>query len=79
MQFKVRGNYLGTETFKSRKSGEQYRVVKVIVDDEKYQCFADMDINLVPFERLEEVFVMFELSPYQNTFNLQILSIDKVK
>lgn len=79
MQFKVRANYLGTETFTSKKSGENYRVVKVIVDDEKYQCFADIDINLVSFERLEEVFVMFELSPYQNTFNLNILGVEKIK
>lgn len=79
MKFKVVGNFLGTEVFQSKKSGENYRIVKVLVNDDKYQCFTDLDLNLNGFERLEEVGIDFELTPYNNTYNLNILNIDKIK
>lgn len=79
MKFKVRGNFLGSEIFTSKKSGENYKVIKVIIEDEKYQCFSDIKLNVDGFERLEEVNILFDLTPYQNTFNLNILDVEKVK
>lgn len=79
MKFKVKGNFLGTEVFQSKKSGENYRIVKVLVNEDKYQCFTDLDLNVSGFERLEECGIEFELTPYNNSFNLNILNIEKIK
>lgn len=79
MKFKVVGNYLGTDVFQSKKSGENFRTVSVLVNDDTYKCFTDLDLNLNGFERLDQVGIDFELSKYNNSYNLAILNIEKIK
>lgn len=79
MEFKVKGNYLGNEIFTSKKSGEMYKVIKVIINEDKYQCFSDINLDVSNFTRFEEVIIKFRLTPYQNNYNLNILGIEKIK
>lgn len=79
MKFKVNGNFLSTEVLKSRKSGEDYRVVKVLVGDDNFTCFTNIDLDVNNFNRLDEVIIYFDLTSYNSNFNLTILGIEKMK
>lgn len=79
MKFTVRGNYLGSQTIKSKKSNDFYKVVKVLVGDDKFDCFTSIELETEGIARLEEVNIEFDLTTFNNNYNLGINSIRKVK
>lgn len=79
MKFNVKGNFLSNEVIKSRKSGEEYRVIKVLVGDDTFTSFADINIKINDIEYLENINIYFELTTYNNNLNLNILAIEKIK
>lgn len=79
MKFKVNGNFLSSEILKSKKSGEDYRVTKVLVGEDQFTCFTDINLKVNDLKRLEEVIIYFDLTSYNNNFNLSILDIEKIK
>ena len=79
MKFEAKGNFLSNELIKSRKSGEQFRVIKVLVDDETFTSFVDTKVQIDDIERLETVNIYFELTTYNNNLNLNIIGLEKLK
>lgn len=79
MKFNVKGNFLSNEVIKSRKSGEEYRVIKVLVGDDTFTSFADINIKINDIDYLENINIYFELTTYNNNLNLNILAIEKIK
>ena len=79
MKFNVKGNFLSNELIKSRKSGEEYRVIKVLVGDDTFTSFTDINLKINDLEYLESINIYFELTTYNNNLNLNILGIEKMK